>query len=110
MTEPTIPLSEYDARRKKVLSALKQSIAVVYAGEPPDALHDDFRPHPNFEYLTGITGETGAALLLDPTHPVESRRNTTPSSLMRFSISALTTEPCSMRWRAARLCATPICS
>jgi Xaa-Pro aminopeptidase len=74
MPDPTIPLSEYAARRNKLLTALKQSVGLVYAGDLLDPLHDDFRPHPHFEYLTGITDEPGAALLLDPTHPVESRR------------------------------------
>ena len=69
----TIPLTEYANRRKKLRTALKKSIGVVYAGEPGDPLHDDFRPHPHFEYLTGIVDEPGAILVLDPNAEVETR-------------------------------------
>lgn len=72
---PTIPLSEYAERRAKALSAIKGSIGVVFAGEADANLHHAWRPHPHFEYLTGITDEAGAALLLDPTNPVEARRS-----------------------------------
>ena len=40
MTKPTIPLSEYAARRRKILTALKKSVGLVFAGE---ASGDDFR-------------------------------------------------------------------
>ena len=74
MPEPAIPLSEFADRRKKLRAALKKSVGVVFSGEPNDPLHDDFRPHPHFEYLTGITDESGAILILDPAHPVASLR------------------------------------
>lgn len=76
MSEPTIALKEYASRRGKVLTSLKRSIGLVFAGEPGNPLHDDFRPHPHFEYLTGVTDEAGAVLLLDPTNPVEAKRAT----------------------------------
>jgi len=66
-----IPLAEFAARRARVLAALGNSVGLVFAGQ---AKGDDFRPHPHFRYLTGITDEPGAALLLDPTNPVDSRR------------------------------------
>ncbi len=63
MAVKEIPTSEYAARRRKLLKQLKDGIGVVFAGE---AQGDHFIPNPNFEYLTGITGEPGARLVLDP--------------------------------------------
>lgn len=74
MAEPAIPLEEHAARRTSLMEAMGNSVGVVFAGEPRDPLHDDFRPHPHFEYLTGLTDEHGAILLLDPSNPVENRR------------------------------------
>lgn len=73
-TADGIPQSEYAARRKKVIEALKKSVGVIYAGDAESDLHATFRPHPHFEYLTGVTDEPGAVLVLDPTNPVEARR------------------------------------
>jgi Xaa-Pro aminopeptidase len=73
-TPPSISLSEYGERRKAVGAALKRSIGLVFAGEIEDPLHDTFRPHPHFEYLTGVVDEPGAVLLIDPSHPVAARR------------------------------------
>ncbi len=71
--DPAIPLEAHDARREAVLAGLDGAVAVLFAGEPA---HEDaaWRPHPHFEYLTGITDEPGAVLVLDPTHPVAVRR------------------------------------
>jgi Xaa-Pro aminopeptidase len=74
MSTPHIPHTEFADRRKKTLSALKGAIGVVHAGLGRGDLHDSFRPHPTFEYLTGVTDERGAVLVLDPRHPVASRR------------------------------------
>lgn len=74
MPTPSIELKEYAARRKKLLTALKDAIGVVFAGGVASPLHDDFRPHPHFEYLTGVVDEPDAILVLDPTSPVENRR------------------------------------
>lgn len=74
MPDPTISLSEYAARRSKLLTALKKSIGVVFAGEHDSHLPTPYRPHPHFEYLTGVTDEPGAVLVLDPAGPVEARR------------------------------------
>ncbi len=62
MAEPTIPVSEYGARRKRVLSTIKKSVAVVFAGE---MVGEEFSVDPHFEYLTGISDEPGAVLLFD---------------------------------------------
>ena len=70
---PHVPLKEYQARRNKVLKALGRSIGVIHAGERHG--HGPYRPNPNFEYLTGITDEPGAILLLDPNYPVEKKRS-----------------------------------
>jgi Xaa-Pro aminopeptidase len=69
-----IALAEYASRRDSVLKTLKDSVAVVFAGDMDASIHGDFRAHPHFQYLTGITDEAGAVLLLDPLNPVEARR------------------------------------
>jgi Xaa-Pro aminopeptidase len=70
-----IPLTAYAARRAQVLKSLKDSVALVFAGDADASLHGEFRAHPHFQYLTGITDEAGAILLLDPLNPVEARRS-----------------------------------
>jgi len=74
MPVDVIAASEFAHRRARLLKALKGSVGLIFAGEYD--VHGDapFRPHRHFEYLTGITDEPGAALLLDPTHPVPWRR------------------------------------
>jgi len=74
MTNPSIPLDEYAQRRNKLLRSLKGAVGLVFAGEQTSHLADSWRPHAHFLYLTGIEGESGAAIMLDPTHPVEKRR------------------------------------
>jgi len=69
-----IPLNEFASRRKKLLTALKKSVGLVLAGDHDPHGEAPFRPHPQFEYLTGITDEPGAALLLDPSNRVPARR------------------------------------
>ncbi len=69
-----IPLAEFARRRRGVCAALKRAVGVVFAGDGGAQLTDRFRPHPHFEYLTGVTDEPGAVLVLDPSHPVEARR------------------------------------
>ncbi len=69
-----IPLKEYAARRAKVLKALKGAIGVVFAGDCDSDLGTTWRPGANFEYLTGLTNESGAMLLLDPSNPAKDRR------------------------------------
>lgn len=70
----SIPLATYAARRDAVLAALKDSVGLLFAGDLDASLHGEFRPHPHFQYLTGIVDEPGAVLLLDPLNPVEARR------------------------------------
>ena len=74
---PTISNSEFAARRERVLRSLARdgnAIGLVLAGDADHSLSNAWRPNPNFEYLTGITDEAGAILLLDPDHPVKARR------------------------------------
>lgn len=70
---PTIPVVEYARRRDRVLSMLRKGgqkpIALVHAGDSDAALHGAYRPHPHFEYLTGIVDEPGAILLFDASAP-----------------------------------------
>ncbi len=69
LNKPEIPVAEYARRRDKVVSAIGKSIGLVHAGAADADLHTRYRPHAHFEYLTGITDEPGAILLLDPTAP-----------------------------------------
>ncbi len=61
-----IGLGEFRARRERVLQELKGAVGVVFAGEGAAPLLGVWRPDTSFEYLTGITGEPGAGVLLDP--------------------------------------------
>ncbi len=70
----SIPLNEYATRRTKLLTSLKRAAALVFAGSHTNPLTDEYRPHPHFEYLTGIVAEPNAVLLLDPTNAIEARR------------------------------------
>lgn len=70
----SIPLAEFAARRAALLKSLKNSVGLLFAGEHDSHSDSPFRPHRHFEYLTGVTDEPGAILLLDPSHPVEARR------------------------------------
>ncbi len=69
-----IPLKEYATRRAKVLKALKGAVGVVLAGDCDGELGTLWRPHAHFEYLTGITNEPSAILLLDSSNPTKARR------------------------------------
>ncbi|MDG2053721.1 MAG: Xaa-Pro peptidase family protein [Phycisphaerales bacterium] len=66
MTIQAITSEEMTARRAAVMTALDGSVAVVFASDPSAAHAGGFRPHPHFEYLTGIIDEPGALLILDP--------------------------------------------
>ena len=68
---PSIPPAEYRARRERVLAELGRAVGIVLAGE---ASAHGFRADPNFAYLTGLTGEAGAAVLFDPSNPDPRRR------------------------------------
>ena len=70
----TISLDSYARRRRALLETLDGSVGVLFAGDAPSDDLTSWRPHPHFEYLTGVTDEPGAMLLIDPSHPVESRR------------------------------------
>tara|TARA_B100000959_G_scaffold286646_1_gene366257 strand:- start:2104 stop:3309 length:1206 start_codon:yes stop_codon:yes gene_type:complete len=69
-----ITQKEYASRRAKVLNALKGAAGLVFAGCADTHLESSWRPHSHFEYLTGITNESGAVLLLDPLNKTRSRR------------------------------------
>jgi Xaa-Pro aminopeptidase len=73
---PSIAPAEFRARRERLLAELGPSAALVLAGDADPNLHHPWRPHAHFEYLTGITDEPGAMLLLDPGHPVPAKRAT----------------------------------
>lgn len=69
-----ISLKEYASRRAKVRKALKGAAGIVFAGTSSGKLEAIWRPHAHFEYLTGLTNESGAMLLFDPKNPVKARR------------------------------------
>lgn len=71
-----ILLSEYQARREKVLKELakSKSIGLVLAGDGAPPLMGFWRPDSRFRYLTGITSEPGAAVLFDPANPDVKKR------------------------------------
>ncbi len=72
--KPRIPLSEYVARRERVLRGLKGAVGMVLAGEGAPPLLGKWRPDFNFLYLTGLENESGAAVLFDPTAENPKRR------------------------------------
>ncbi|MHC4217198.1 MAG: aminopeptidase P N-terminal domain-containing protein, partial [Planctomycetota bacterium] len=74
MAADRIPHSEYASRRARTLTSLKGAVGVLFAGDYDPNNELPFRPHPHFEYLTGVVDEPGAVLLLDPGNPVETRR------------------------------------
>jgi Xaa-Pro aminopeptidase len=76
MSTPTIPTTEYARRRNRVLTALKGACGLVMAGDASSSLHETFTADANFIYLTGISDEPGACLLLDPRHPNPARTAT----------------------------------
>lgn len=65
-----IELSEFKARRQRVLDALEReaggAAAVVFAGDHAPPHLGKWNPDWNFYYLTGIRDELGAAVLFDP--------------------------------------------
>jgi Xaa-Pro aminopeptidase len=73
---PRIPADEFRERRERLLAALGASVGLVLAGDADPSLHHPWQPHAHFAYLTGVTDEPGAMLLLDPTHPVAAKRAT----------------------------------
>src|SRR5438034_1194282 len=70
----SIPKSEFSARRQRLRASLKKSVGLILAGDDDPHADAPFRPHRHFEYLTGITDEGGAILMLDPANPVAKRR------------------------------------
>ncbi len=79
LSKPTlaVSVSEYAGRRERVLAQLKKdgsALGLILAGDADPSLSQSWRPHAHFEYLTGVTDESGAMLLLDPTHPVKAKR------------------------------------
>lgn len=69
-----IALSEYAQRRDRLLKALKGSVGVIFAGESAPPLLGKWRPDASFLYLTGLSGEAGAAVLFDPENEDPDRR------------------------------------
>jgi Xaa-Pro aminopeptidase len=70
----SVPNSEYQARRERVLKALKGEVAVVMAGQGGPPLLGRWMPNSHFYYLTGIQDEAGAAVLFDPKSDDARRR------------------------------------
>ncbi|MEC9477294.1 MAG: Xaa-Pro peptidase family protein [Planctomycetota bacterium] len=73
MSQPFIAAEEFAQRRTDALAQLDGAMGLVFAGTG-GGLEEDFRPHLHFEYLTGITDEPGAILLLDPSSTRETHK------------------------------------
>lgn len=67
----SIPHGEFMHRRERVLKELGKGVGLVFAGTWDDH-HGEVDPF--FFYLTGISTEQGACVLLDPTHEDPSKR------------------------------------
>jgi len=76
MPAPTITTVEFEKRRDALLKSLKDTVGLIFAGDGGHDLRGGWKPDPTFEYLTGITNEPGAAILLDPLNPIASKRAT----------------------------------
>lgn len=74
--DKAIKVSEYQARRKKISSVLKDAVGVVFAGAGAPPLRGEWFPDMNFRYLSGIANEPGAVILFDPKNPNPKRRTT----------------------------------
>src|SRR4051794_30534599 len=74
MPTATIPVTEYQSRRQRVLDALGKSAGVVFAGEGAAPLLGKWRPDQHFVHLTGVDTEAGAAVIFDPTNENPKRR------------------------------------
>tara|TARA_E500000318_G_scaffold14854_6_gene15072 strand:+ start:99168 stop:100385 length:1218 start_codon:yes stop_codon:yes gene_type:complete len=72
--DKAIKVSEYQARRKKISSVLKDAVGVVFAGAGAPPLRGEWFPDMNFRYLSGIANEPGAVILFDPKNPNPKRR------------------------------------
>jgi Xaa-Pro aminopeptidase len=72
--DTAIKISEYQARRKKVLGGLKGAVGVVFAGDGAPPLLGEWMPDMNFKYLTGIDDEPGAMVFFDPSNPDAKKR------------------------------------
>lgn len=69
-----IDIREFQARRKRVMEAIGDGVAVVFAGDGAPPLSGVWEPDWNFYYLTGIRDEPGAAVLFDPRSEDPKRR------------------------------------
>src|SRR5437667_5783727 len=69
-----ISISEFMARRERLLERLDGAVGVLFAGAGGGAVTDTFEPDWNFYYLTGIRDEPGAAVLFDPAAEDPRRR------------------------------------
>jgi Xaa-Pro aminopeptidase len=71
-----ITISEYAARRERVLAELGGSVGLVFAGEGSAPLLGKWYANKYFTYLTGIVNEPGAVLLFDPSAPDPTKKIT----------------------------------
>jgi len=72
--DTAIKVSEYQDRRKKINSAIKDSVGLIFAGDGAPPLRGEWFPDMDFRYLTGIYDEPGAIVLFDPSNPNPKRR------------------------------------
>ena len=74
MMDTSIKISEYQARRKKVLGTLKDSVGLVFSGDSAPPLRGEWFPDMDFRYLTGLGDEAGAVVMFDPSSPDPKRK------------------------------------
>lgn len=74
MMDTSIKISEYQARRRKVLGTLKDSVGLVFAGDGAPPLRGEWFPDMDFRYLTGLGDEAGAVVMFDPSSPDPKRK------------------------------------
>lgn len=74
MIRSPIKVDEFRDRRQRVLRSLKGAVALVQSGSGAPPLRGGWEPMADFNYLTGIRDESGAAVLFDPTNPDPRRR------------------------------------
>jgi Xaa-Pro aminopeptidase len=65
LTTSGIGAAEFAQRRNSVIKGLKGAVGLVLAGEGAPPLMGKWRADVNFQYLTGIDAEPGAAVLFD---------------------------------------------
>lgn len=68
------PRDVFAPRRGKLARALDGCVGLLFAGDAAPSLDHPFRADSSFAYFTGLSGEPGAVLLVDPVSEDPARR------------------------------------